>query len=459
MGSSCDFRKRKVNVFSFVVCGSVFLCLLPAGCAGAAGSVAQSSSNSPAATPTSTPAPSGGGVTGGRFLYVSGTSQNFNTANTVGAMAGFLEVFSLNASSGVLTPIAGSPFATQYSTTTDMALAPGGAFAYLLAQQFPAGTCCVGPTFLLVFSLDAASGAPTLKQALATNALEVSTIAVHPSGQFVYVTPYSGDAGTGGIGVFAVQADGTLAAGDSIPTQSTGSAILDPTGNFLYSSSDGQPVGNLGNNPCGLFNSNLWGFSVNQTTGALTAVNGSPFVFQRQLCVVGHAPQYITKQIDPAGQHLFVVDVGNATVTTFAIDPSSGALTALAGTSTAGAVSGFTASAIDPLGRFLYIGSLIDSFTGFSLSGNPASGVLPVLAGMPAQMSPLPNFDEGSTTVAIDPSGSFLFSNENGYTSAFSCCGPDDFVEFSIDPTTGALTQVPSTPIKLAGTAARIAAR
>ncbi len=144
-------------------------------------------------------------------------------------------------------------------------------------------------------------------------------------------------------------------------------------------------------------------------------------------------------------------------ITVFAIDPATGGLTLLPGI-TKDSVGGFYSSALDPMGRCLYVGSVIDSFTGFSIAASSASGTLPVLSGMPVQVTPTPMFNEGSTTMAIDSSGAFLFSNENGFTSAFSCCGPDGFVEFQINQSTGALTQLPSTPIKLAGTASKIVA-
>jgi len=339
-----------------------------------------------------------------------------------------------------------------------MALAPHGAAAYVLAQNYPAGTCCVGSTSLLVYALDPASGTPTLKQALTTDASEVGTIAVNFSGHFLYVAPYSDSSGDTGIGIFTVQSNGTVVFTNFVQAQSDGGAAITPNGAFLYTHSDGAPVGNPGSNPCGPVTSNLWGFSINSTTGALTAVAGSPFVFQRDVCEVGTAPQYVATQIDPAGKRLFVVDSGNATVTVFAIDPSTGALTPLPGSSKDSSVGGFYASVIDPMGRFLYVGSAVYSFTGFSLTANTTSGVLPLMPGMPVQVTPAPTDDEASTTMAIDSSGAFLFSNENEFTSAFSCCGPDALVEFKINPNTGALTQLPSTPITLAGAASRIVA-
>ena len=408
---------------------------------------------------TGTSGGGGGQVLSSSVIYASETSQSFGNGNTGGTFSGLIEAFALDINSGVLSPIPGSPFSTNYSTGGDMALAPNSAFAYVLAQSYPAGTCCVGPTSLLVYALDAASGAPTLKQSLATTgASEVSTISVHPSGHFIYVTPYNDNSGNTGIGVFSVQTDHTVVFTAFTQVQSDRGAAITPDGKFLYTNSDGAPVGNWGNAACGLVNSSLWAFSINSTTGALTPVAGSPFVFPRQMCEVGHAPQYLTKQIDPSGQHLFVIDSGNSKITVFAIDPSTSALTMLPGTTTESGIGGFYSSAIDPVGDFLYIGSAIYSFTGFPLTSDTVSGTLPLLPGMPVQVTPAPTNNEASTTMAIDSSGAFLFSNENEFTSAFSCCGPDALVEFKINPNTGALTQLPSTPVTLAGTASRIVA-
>jgi hypothetical protein len=113
---------------------------------------------------------------------------------------------------------------------------------------------------------------------------------------------------------------------------------------------------------------------------------------------------------------------------------------------------------MDPKGRFLYLGSTDYSFNGLSLTSNSANGSLPELPGMPVQVTPTFADNEGSVTMTIDSTGSFLYSNENDYTSAFSCCGPDHLVGFSVNPTTGTLTQLPSFPLTLVGAASKIVA-
>ncbi len=314
----CSHRLLSSGAIALVLC--VWLAACGSGHSNSApstGSNPGSPSSNPTApggnpgTPTSGPGGTGTNGTGGGqgtsspVIYVSETAQNLNNGNAAGAFSGIIEAFALKVSSGALSPISGSPFSTKYSTGGDLALAPNGAFAYVLAQSYPVGTRCIGPFSLLVYTLDPASGAPTLKQALATGSSQVGTISVDPFGHFIYLTPYTDSSGNTGIGIFSVQSDNTVAFTSFIQVQSQGDAAITPDGKFLYTHSDGTPVGNLGNNPCGPFNSNIWAFSINSTTGALSPVAGSPVVFQRQVCEVGHAPQYITKQIDSAGKRLF----------------------------------------------------------------------------------------------------------------------------------------------------------
>ncbi len=409
--------------------------------------------------------PAGGSeALSGPLVYVAGTSQNLKGPPPSGTSCGFIDVRRLDMSSGNLTPIQGSPFATGLSQTVDIALAPSGGFAYVLGEEFASGTCCVGPIDLQVYALDPASGAPTLKQTLATGASERSSIVMHPSGQFFYVTDYNDTlSAPSSTGLFSIQADGTVALAAVLQVPSEGAALMDPQGRFFYASTmfggppnNGSPTGGCGPAPV-----NILAFQIDSANGALTPVAGSPFTFEWTACI-GTALQGFREQIDPSGQRLFVSDMATGTITAFAIDSSTGGLQALPG-KTVGPTSHFSSMAMDPNGRFFYLGSPGYEITGFSLSGDSTTGTLPQLPGMPAQVviTPVPNSNEASSTIAIDSLGRFLLSNENSYTDNFSCCYPPDFlVEFRIDPNTGALTQVPSSPTTmLPGTAAKIIVR
>lgn len=411
-----------------------------------------STPTTPIAPVNSTPTP----AVSSPVIYVyEDATQNWST------YSGLIEAFTLNVDSGALTPIPGSPFSTNLAAGNGMALAPNGGFAYVLAPNYPVGNGVGVGSNLLVYALDPVSGAPTLKQTLAlttpvNEAVGPSGISVHPSGQFIYLSPFRDNSGNTGIGVFSVQRDGTVVYSGFAQTETDG-ATISPNGLFLYTDTGGGQVGNWGNNPCGLISVNLSAFNIDPTTGALTPVAGGMAAFQLQTCEEGNAPKYLTKEIDPSGQRLFVVDSEDSTVTVFAIDSSTGAPTLLPGTSADPLLAGspYYSSAIDPLGRFLYVGSTKSFFTGFSLMANTASGILPVLPGMPVQVSPPSNL-LGSNTMAIDSSGTFLFSNDSVCITEFFCGGPDTLVEFQIDPATGALTQVPSSPVTLVGTASKI---
>lgn len=384
----------------------------------------------------------GGGSTSGQqsaFLYAS-ESTNKQT--------GLIEAFSINEATGALTAVAGSPFVTNTSTAGDLELAPNNTSGYLLTQSYPAGTCCVGTSSVQVYGLDANTGVPSLKQTVAAGDGSMN-IAVHPSGKFMYVAPWNRD--NTGIGVYAVGSDGTLTLANTATAHAQDSAIITPDGKYLYTHTDGAPVGNWENtSACGPVTTNLWAYSIDAGSGALTQVSGSPFTFQRQLCEVGHQSDAIDKQIDPAGKNLYLVDEANSQLLVFSIDDASGALTQ----SGAALNSDFSSTAMDPLGRFLYVGGVLQ-FTGYQINGS-APALIP---GMPKSITPVPADNEtGSTTMAIDPTGTYLFSNQNGYTSAFSCCDADGLVEFKIDASTGALTQMTVTPSTLQGSASRIVA-
>jgi hypothetical protein len=383
------------------------------------------------------------------FVYISETSQDLSTGGVTGTFSGLLEVFHLNAASGALTPITGSPFSTTYSTGDDMVLSPTGSDAYIMAVQYPSGSCCVGPTSILVYALDPTTGTPTYKQAVATS-YNGGVLAMHPSGKFLYLLPLNNNGPN--IDVYNIGADGTLSLSSSATAQGTDSISITPDGKYLFTYSDFGPANDWGPNPCGPEITNLYAYSLDSASGTPTAVAGSPFSFQRNECTVGHTSYSLLTTVDPSGNRLIVTDIGNDSTAAWSIDPATGALAQLSGTIATNA----TAAVVNPAKANLYFG-YVGGFDGYSLAGSPSTGTLPRLAGMPVATTGPAAGSYGSTTMAIDPTGTYLFSNENYYTSAFSCCTPGDyFVQFRIDASTGAITQLPSSPASLVGTASKI---
>jgi len=147
----------------------------------------------------------------GKFAYVS-----TGAAATTGQIAAFGI-----GDNGALSPIAGSPFAARNNMIW-MTMDPAGKFLFAVERQDNA---------VLVYSVNATTGALTQVGSPFTAAPGVSGVAVDPAGKFLYVSTF----GTAGVNVFNIGATGTLT-----QSRNFGSiigafdAILDPSGKFLY---------------------------------------------------------------------------------------------------------------------------------------------------------------------------------------------------------------------------------
>lgn len=138
------------------------------------------------------------------------------------------------------------------------------------------------------------------------------------------------------------------------------------------------------------------GYAIDATTSALTAVSGSPFT------VPGSSALYQT-QIDPSGSYLYVIDVVADKIFAYLINQNSGLITALSGSPYA---TGKTpvSLAFDYTGYYLYVANYGDNtISGYGL--NITSGALTALSGSPYTVSgtnPAPR--------QITRAGDFLFS-------------------------------------------------
>jgi 6-phosphogluconolactonase (cycloisomerase 2 family) len=288
----------------------------------------------------------------GKFLYVP-----------VGVAVGSpIYGYSIAASSGLLNPITGSPF-SSVTGAASLSFTTNGKFA------FAAGTFS-GSTQVESFSVNTTTGALT-------------SIGTQPSGN----PP-------------CVQA-------------------LTPNNKFLYVP-DYQATGTI------------YAYSVNTTTGALTALAGSPFS--------GH-PFNCGAFVHSNGKFLFVVDLATsdneekAPISVYSINQTTGALAEIPGSPFAG--GGFNYSdffATDPTGRFLYVAVGPSALLGYSV--NLTSGALTPVPGSPY----LVNYP---TSLLVDPTGKFLYLSNIG-------SGPTAYT-FSINSSTGALTQIQQLGIQGAG--------
>ena len=244
----------------------------------------------------------------GRFLY----------AGPVQTTAQGIWGYSIDATSGELTPMSGSPFFSQFGGSAVITIDPSGKFLYDDGQAYSinqttgslapltnftgVGPAVItkdgigiqffcpmlnGPGTLSSYRIDSSGNAVNLANLTVTCAS--GDPAVDPTGKFVYVSAavFQLDPGTGNL----VQTPG------SFPLQPV---AFDPFGRFVYATEVNNP-------------SAIDAYSINPATGALALVAGSPFNVQLGL---GDAA------VDPSGKFLVT-----ALESTFSIDQTTGALT------------------------------------------------------------------------------------------------------------------------------------
>lgn len=346
-------------------------------------------------------------LSAGRFLYVAGS--NCTTSDCILA-------YSIDATTGALTAVPGSPYQGSGDFTYSISVDPSSRFAFVANGDAPAA--------VLAYTIDHTTGALT---AVAGSPFTVPmaagssvAVAVDPSGNFLYsagagptgpneaanVSVFMIDTTTGALSPLAGGANANGYFGADTVT-------LDPSGKFVY-------VG------YGTLNAVFYtqAFTRDATTGALTAVPGGPFMTDGAGINTALSPAVT---VNPNGKFLYVTGTyaagggfalnpsgtfaySQGEILAYAINPSSGALTALAG---------------NPFGENNEWGIgvyAIDGTTG-ALTAVPGSPFVPIVGNL---YSP----------IAVDPSGNFAYAaGSNG-----------SIYVFSINTGTGALTAVAGSP-------------
>jgi len=328
-----------------------------------------------------------------KYAYVAN-----NYGNTISA-------YSVNPATGVLTSIAGSPFAT--GSAPFLAMDPAGAYLY----SINAGGGNISGFAITQASgmLSAVPGSPFAGGSL----LLPQSMAVDPTGRFAYVT--NSDPISTTVAGFAIdRATGALTALTGSPfSAGTAPAMarMDPTGKYLY-------VTNAQSN-------NVSGFAVDAITGALMAVPGSPFS-------TGTDPTGLA--IDPTGRYVYVANAVTSTVTAFRIDPATGSLTSIAGSPYASTIPIPIVLAVDGTGAFLYAANRDANNNVSAYSIDPSTGALTSVRGSQFTAGVGPN------DIEVDFSGKFLYvaNAETGLSG--------DISVFGIDAANGSLTQVSGSP-------------
>jgi 6-phosphogluconolactonase (cycloisomerase 2 family) len=141
-------------------------------------------------------------------------------------------------------------------------------------------------------------------------------------------------------------------------------------------------------------NGSVSAFAVEQATGRLQSVKGSPFSTAGK--------DSIAAALDPFMRFLFVANQVSGDVSVFDV-ASSGALKLVPG-SPFSSGSGARSTAITPDGKFLYVANaLADSISAFSIDLN--SGALIPVSGSPFAIGA----GTGPASLALNPSGTCLY--------------------------------------------------
>jgi len=218
----------------------------------------------------------------------------------------------------------------------------------------------------------------------------------------------SNSAGSAGLATPAAEGTTTISASLASLSDSTGlrvTALVPGQARFAY-------VTNLD-----LADSTVSIYLVDGSSGQLTP-NGAPWF-------VSPMSALDAVVADPAGKFLYVADRGAFNLLfAYTIDATTGFLTPIGSPVVA---NGPAALAMHPTGKFLFVANGPGSVATYSIDSTGA----PTFVGQSASAA------GGAISVAVDPTGKFVYTaNVNGNTVS----------AYSVDTSTGSLTQIPGSP-------------
>ena len=324
--------------------------------------------------------------------------------------------FSVDANSGALTQVPGSPVSLS-ANVVDYAVAsePGGAFVFALIPSSPTFEC-LPECSLQSYSVDTATGTLTPLQTInyqpQTNQ---SGLAIDPAQKYLYVIQ------NGCILAYTIDpATGNLSQSSCSAVQFGSDLVVPSPGSFAYSlASDG------------ISNSTLLLYSVNQNDGSLTLL---------QLYGTGSVGAALFT--DPQGRALYqlgaAIPFECSSFNIWGIDPTNGALTNLNTTFSPQCIP--LSMAFNPADTFAYVTSETDEYPAapngiYGGAVDPATGNLTTVSGSPFASG------IGASFGAAEPSqGKFLLEDSAGSGGTGGDNG--QLLVYAIDPKTGALSAV-----------------
>lgn len=271
-------------------------------------------------------------------------------------------------------------------------------------------------THVYLLILAACGGSVTSQKGCAvvpSTTCTVNCVTIPPPPQFLYATT------TNQILAFTInQSTGALSTplAATGPNQSTG----------MVASANGQLY------VSDFLNDAVDGFSINSSSGALTAVTGSPFS-------VGSTPPGAGGLTAIQDGYLYATDLNAGTVAGFQYDFSNGTLTPVPGSPFPAGNTPVQAAQVGD--QFLYVSDLNDSAGGISaFTINTQNGALTPISGSPFPTG-APGSFPGPSAMVVSSNSNFLYVALAGTANA-----NNQIAAFAIDQTTGSLTPVPGSP-------------
>ena len=269
----------------------------------------------------------------GKFAYVA----NWGEGNTAGSVS----MYAINGTTGTLTPTGTipAPCAPPPSPGScapwSLAVHPSGKFVYVANEGG------FTPTSVSMYAIDATTGVLTLIGVVPADGRAVD-VAVDPSGKFAYVANGGENSdGSKGINVsmYSIDASGVLTSIGKIAAGLSPSSIaIHPSGKFVY-------VANRDSNDISMY-------TLDTTTGDLTSIG-----------TLAAARGIL---IHPSGKLAYVYVPSSSGLSIYNIDTTTGALT-FAGT-TPGSIT-----TIHPSGKFAYGLSSVNTISMYSIDGATGS--------------------------------------------------------------------------------------
>lgn len=356
---------------------------------------------------------SGGG--GGGLLPAK---TKVSRAYVVNVNPGTIAAFTIDPASGTLTSTgtttAGS--ALPNSATAD----PQGRFLYVAN----------GDTTISAFTIDAATGALTSAGTATTDGYAIY-VSVDPGSRFLYVPNWN----TNDVSVFTIDPSSGALARTDCGGGAGCNGVNFVTGMIPYSNVAFDPTGKYAYLAVQRDNT-VARYVIDQTTGALSS---------SVTVTAGAAPGYVV--LDPQGKFAYAANTTSNDISAYIVSATTGTLSQIDCGGGAGCNGkNFSAGsfpntlAMDPAGQFLYAANANDNtISAYAING--ATGALSQVAGSPYSVGPDAWGDE---SVAVDPSGKFVYATSDK---------SNNVAGFSINGATGQLTPLAASPFAAGGQA------